>query len=169
MQTKNMESAERIHPAVRIGHVHLRVADLERSVRFYRDLLGFEISGTYDDQSAFLSAGGYHHHLALNTWGSRGGEPPPPGHTGLYHFALLYPNRLELAKVAQRLVDAGYPIEGLADHQVSEAIYLHDPDGNGLELTRDRPPAEWPRNYDGTVAMTTTELPLERLLAELET
>lgn len=166
MTTPSVSSAS-VHPETRIGHVHLRVADLDRSLQFYRDLLGFEISGTYDEQSAFLSAGGYHHHIAINTWGSKGGTPPPPGHAGLYHFAILYPNRKELARAVKRLLEAEWPIEGTADHQVSEAAYLRDPDGNGIELYCDRPKEEWPRSPDGKIAMKTTELSLNALLAEL--
>ena len=158
-----------IHPQTMIGHVHLKVADLDRAVAFYRDAFGFEVQQRYGTQAAFLSAGGYHHHLGLNTWESRGGSPPAPGTTGLYHFAILYPDRRELARALKRLVDHGVRIDGASDHGVSEAIYLRDPDGNGIELYRDRPRDEWPRATDGEVAMTTRPLDLRGLLAELET
>jgi catechol 2,3-dioxygenase len=158
-----------IHPETRIGHVHLKVADLERAVAFYHDALGFDLIQRYGGQAAFLSAGGYHHHIGLNTWESQGGSPPPPGATGLYHLAILYPNRRELARALKRLLDHGVPIGGASDHGVSEAIYLSDPDGNGIEIYRDRPPAEWPRQPDGELAMVTRPLDLRALLAELET
>ncbi|MCX6911761.1 MAG: VOC family protein [Verrucomicrobia bacterium] len=151
---------------VRIGHVHLKVADLERSLAFYRDVLGFEITQRFGAQAAFLSAGGYHHHLGLNTWESAGGQPPPPGTTGLYHVAILYPTRAELAAVARRVQKAGIPLEGAADHGVSEAIYLHDPDHNGVEIYWDRPQEQWPRAADGSLAMFTRHLDLGGLLAE---
>ncbi len=157
-----------IHPQAKIGHVHLKVADLERAIRFYRDALGFEVTQYYGKQAAFLSAGGYHHHIGLNTWDSRGGSPPLPGSTGLYHVAILYPNRTELARALKRLLDHGVPIDGASDHGVSEAIYLRDPDGNGLEIYRDRDPAEWPRHPDGTLGMTLAPLDLQALLQELE-
>jgi catechol 2,3-dioxygenase len=157
-----------VHPQTRIGHVHLKVADLDRAIRFYRDALGFELMQHYGGQAAFLSAGGYHHHIGLNTWESEGGSPPPPGSTGLYHLAILYPNRLELARALKRLLDHGVPIGGASDHGVSEAIYLRDPDGNGLELYRDRDPNEWPRDSDGTLSMTLARLDLQALLAELD-
>ena len=157
-----------IHPETRIGHVHLKVADLERSLRFYRDLLGFEVMQRYGTQAVFLSAGGYHHHIGLNTWESRGGTPPPRGHTGLYHTAILYPNRLELARALMRLLEARYPLQGASDHGVSEAIYLSDPDGNGVELYRDRPQSEWPKDANGELAMVTQPLDVEGLLRELE-
>lgn len=152
----------------RIGHVHLKVADLERALAFYRDLLGFELITTYGEQAAFISAGGYHHHIGLNTWQSRGGTPPPEGSTGLFHTAILYPSRRDLAEICKRLFDAGYPISGASDHGVSEAIYLDDPDGNGVELYRDRPREEWPRKEDGSVDMYTRPLDLKGLLEELE-
>jgi catechol 2,3-dioxygenase len=155
-----------VSPGTRIGHVHLKVADLDRAIAFYSGVLGFELMQKYGTQAAFLSAGGYHHHIGLNTWESKGGTPPPPGHTGLYHTAILYPDRTELADALRRLVDAQYPIDGASDHGVSEAIYLSDPDGNGVELYRDRPEAEWPRNPDGSLAMVTKPLDLRRLLAE---
>ena len=157
-----------IHPETRIGHVHLKVADLERAIAFYRDAFGFDLMQRYGNQAAFLSAGGYHHHVGLNTWESRGGSPPPPGSTGLYHFAILYPNRVELARALKRLLDHGVPIGGASDHGVSEAIYLQDPDGNGIEIYRDRDPAEWPRDPDGTLSMILDPLDLNGLLAELE-
>ena len=157
-----------IHPETRIGHVHLKVADLERALHFYRDILGFEVTQRYGSQAAFVSAGGYHHHIGLNTWESRGGTPPPPGHTGLYHTAILFPNRLELARALARLVEAKYPISGASDHGVSEAIYLDDPDGNGVELYRDRPKDEWDFDKDGNLEMKTEPLDLRALLAELE-
>lgn len=157
---------EPIDPRVRVGHVHLRVADLDRAVAFYRDVLGFEVTQRMGRGAAFLSAGGYHHHVGLNIWESRGGDPPAPGSTGLYHVAFLYPSRRALAAALRRLVHAGVPLEGAADHGVSEALYLRDPDGNGVELYRDRPREEWPREADGTLAMVTEPLDLEGLLAE---
>src|SRR5689334_1962755 len=144
-----------IAAGVRIGHVHLKVADLQRALDFYCGILGFELTQRYGTEAAFVSAGGYHHHIGLNTWESRGGTPPPPGTTGLYHLAILYPTRAALADALQRLLDAGYPLEGASDHGVSEALYLHDPDGNGIELYRDRPQEEWPHTPDGRIAMTT--------------
>ncbi len=154
-----------IDPAVRIGHVHLKVADLDRALAFYCGVLGFELTQRYGEQAAFVSAGGYHHHIGLNTWESRGGAPPP-GTTGLYHVAILYPTRAALADAARRLAAAGIPLDGASDHGVSEALYLRDPDGNGLELYVDRPPADWPRDADGALAMTTRRLDLGSLLAE---
>jgi catechol 2,3-dioxygenase len=151
---------------VRIGHVHLKVADLERSLGFYRDVLGFEITQRFGRQAAFLAAGGYHHHIGLNTWESEGGQPPPPGATGLYHIAILYPTRAELADALRRVLNAGIPLEGAADHGVSEALYLRDPDGNGVELYWDRPKEKWPRTADGGLAMFTHPLNLEALLQE---
>ncbi len=152
-----------IDPATRIGHVHLKVADIERALAFYRDVLGFEVTQRYGSQAVFLSAGGYHHHIALNTWESRGGEPPPRGTTGLYHLAILYPTRTALADALRRVLAAGIPIDGASDHGVSEAIYLRDPDGNGVELYRDRAPEDWPRTADGGLAMTTKPLDLAAL------
>ena len=149
---------------VRIGHVHLKVADLERAIAFYRDVLGFRLTQRYGRNAAFLSAGGYHHHIGLNTWESAGGSPPPPGSTGLYHLAILYPTRTELADALQRLIRAEVPLEGAADHGVSEAIYLRDPDGNGVELYWDKPPSQWPRTTDGGLAMVTHPLNLDALL-----
>ena len=151
-----------------IGHVHLKVADLERSLAFYRDVLGFEVTQRFGRQAAFLSSGGYHHHLGLNTWESAGGLPPAPGTTGLYHIALLYPSRAELAEAVLRVLKAGIPLEGAADHGVSEAVYLKDPDGNGVELYRDRPKEEWPRTADGGLAMGTAPLQLDQLLLAAE-
>jgi len=156
-----------IHPNTRIGHVHLTVSDLDRALAFYRDVLGFEVTSRYGRDAVFLSAGGYHHHIGLNTWAGRGAPPPAPGTTGLYHFAILYPDRKTLAGALRRVLDAGVPLEGAADHGVSEAIYLRDPDGNGVELYRDRPEAEWPRAPDGSIAMHTRALDLEKLLAEV--
>jgi catechol 2,3-dioxygenase len=155
-----------LHPGVRIGHVHLKVADLERSLAFYCGVLGFQLMQRYGRQAAFVSAGGYHHHLGLNTWESAGGPPPARGTTGLYHVAILYPSRTELADALKRLVSAGVALDGASDHGVSEALYLRDPDGNGIELYRDRPEADWPRAADGTLAMVTGRLDLEALLAE---
>lgn len=151
---------------VRIGHVHLKVADLERALAFYRNVLGFQLTQRFGTQAAFLSAGGYHHHIGLNTWDSAGGSPPPPGATGLYHVAILYPARAELADALRRLIKAEIPLEGAADHGVSEALYLRDPDGNGVELYWDRPVERWPRNPDGSLAMFTHPLDLAALLAE---
>lgn len=158
-----------IHPQVRIGHVHLKVADLERSLSFYRDLLGFEVTQRMGGSAAFLSAGGYHHHIGLNTWESAGGSAPPPGSTGLYHVAILYPTRLELARAFKTLLDAGVPFEGASDHGVSEALYLRDPDGNGIELYVDRDPLHYPRDSSGNLRMVTEALDWQGLLALLET
>jgi catechol 2,3-dioxygenase len=155
-----------IDPAVRIGHVHLKVADLGRSLDFYCGVLGFEVMQRWGTQAAFISAGGYHHHIGLNTWESQGGPPPPPGSTGLYHLAILYPSRAALADALRRLIEAGIPLDGAADHGVSEALYLRDPDQNGVELYRDRPPAEWPRNPDGGIDMFTRSLDVRKLLSE---
>lgn len=155
-----------IDPRVRIGHVHLKVADLERSLRFYRDILGFQETQRYGDGAAFISAGGYHHHIGLNTWESLGGSPPPRRSTGLFHTAILYPDRASLGNALKRLLDAGVEIDGASDHGVSEAIYLRDPDQNGVELYRDRPESEWPRHPDGSLAMHTGPLDLRQLLAE---
>ncbi|MDB5372153.1 MAG: Glyoxalase/bleomycin resistance protein/dioxygenase [Belnapia sp.] len=155
-----------VHPAVRIGHVHLKVADLERALAFWRDVIGLEVQQRMGRQAAFLSAGGYHHHIALNTWESAGGAWPPPGATGLYHVALLYPDRATLGLALRRLLQAEVALEGASDHGVSEALYLRDPDGNGVELYRDRPPAEWPRDAAGELAMFSRRLDLDALLAE---
>ena len=150
----------------RVGHVHLKVADLDRAIAFYSGVLGFELQQKYGDQAAFLSAGGYHHHIGLNTWESRGGRPPAPGTTGLYHTAFLYPTRADLADALRRLIEAGVRLDGAADHGVSEALYLSDPDGNGVELYWDRPESEWPRDQEGKLAMVTERLDLRSLLAE---
>jgi catechol 2,3-dioxygenase len=157
-----------VDPRVDIGHVHLKVSDLERGLAFYRDVLGFAVTQRVGDSAAFLGAGGYHHHIALNTWESRGGSPPPDGSTGLYHLAIRYPDRASLADALLRLQRAGIRIDGAADHGVSEAVYLRDPDGNGLELYRDRPRNEWPSNPDGSLAMTTRPLDLMDLLRHAE-
>jgi catechol 2,3-dioxygenase len=160
---------EAIDPGVDIGHVHLKVADLERAIGFYRDVLGFDLMQRMGDQAAFLSAGGYHHHIGLNTWESKGGSPPSPGTTGLYHVAIRYPTRAALADALKRLVENRVPISGASDHGVSEAIYLNDPDGNGIELYRDRAREEWPMAPDGKgVAMVSRPLDLEALLAEAD-
>ncbi len=158
--------AKPVTAGARIGHVHLKVADLDRAIAFYSGVLGFELQQKYGDQAAFLSAGGYHHHIGLNTWESRGGTPPPPGHTGLYHTAILYPTRADLADALKRLNAAGIALDGASDHGVSEALYLRDPDGNGVELYWDRPEAEWPRDAKGGIAMRTERLDLQDLLAE---
>jgi len=150
----------------RIGHVHLKVADLDRAIAFYSGVLGFGVTQRYGSQAAFLSAGGYHHHIGLNTWESKGGTAAPAGHTGLYHTAILFPDRASLGAVLQRLLDAGIALDGASDHGVSEALYLRDPDGNGVELYRDRPEAEWPRDGDGNLSMTTGRLDLHALLTE---
>ena len=157
-----------IHPEVSIGHVHLTVADLERSLTFYRDILRFEVTTRYGDSAVFLSAGGYHHHIGLNTWSGRGVTPPPTGHSGLYHFAILFPTRKELAQALKNLMDAQYPITGASDHGVSEAIYLNDPDGIGVELYADRPRSTWKVKNDGEVEMVTQALDIENLLKELQ-
>lgn len=154
-------------PATRIGHVHLKVSDLDRALAFYRDLLGFEVTTMYGTEAAFLSAGGYHHHIGLNTWYSRGAGPAPQRAAGLFHTAILYPERRDLAAAYQRLLTAGYPLTGVADHGVSEALYLDDPDGNGVELYWDRPREAWPQSPDGALTMYTRPLDLVGLLAEL--
>jgi catechol 2,3-dioxygenase len=156
--------ARPIDPGVRIGHVHLKVADLERALAFYCGVLGFELIQRYGTQAAFVSAGGYHHHIGLNTWESQGGSPPPPGTTGLYHVAILYPARAALADALVRLAEAGIPLQGASDHGVSEALYLSDPDGNGIELYIDRPEDQWPRTPDGELQMVTRSLDLQDLL-----
>jgi catechol 2,3-dioxygenase len=158
-----------IDPRVDIGHVHLKVADIERALDFYCGVLGFDLMQRMGDQAAFLSAGGYHHHIGLNTWESRGGSPPPPGTTGLYHVAIRYPTRAALADALRRLSEAKVPLEGASDHGVSEALYLRDPDSNGIELYWDRPQEQWPRPTDGSegVAMVTAPLDLNGLLTEL--
>jgi len=160
--------AHPIDPGVRIGHVHLKVADLERSLAFYCGVLGFELIQRYGTQAAFVSAGAYPFHIGLNTWESKGGSPPPPGTTGLYHVAILYPTRAALADALYRLAQAGIPLQGASDHGVSEALYLGDPDGNGIELYVDRPRDQWPRTADGELAMVTQRLDLQDLLASRE-
>ena len=168
VEKKSTSTARPIAAGTRIGHVHLKVADLDRALGFYCGVLGFELIQKYGTQAAFISAGGYHHHIGLNTWESKGGSPPPPGSTGLYHTAILYPDRRELADALKRLMDAKIPLDGASDHGVSEALYLRDPDENGVELYRDRPEAEWPRDKNGTLAMTTARLDLQSLLNELK-
>lgn len=157
-------STSPLSPAVRIGHVHLKVADLERALGFYTGVLGFTLMQRLGREAAFISAGGYHHHIGLNTWESRGGKPPPPGTTGLYHTAILYPTRADLADALRRVLKAGLRLDGAADHGVSEALYLRDPDQNGVELYWDRPESEWPREADGSLAMFTRTLDLDDLL-----
>ena len=160
-------SSRPIDPRVVIGHVHLKVADLERALKFYCGVLGFELQQRFGSQAAFISAGGYHHHIGLNIWESAGGSPPPPRSTGLYHLAILYPTRVQLADALKRLLDAGIELDGASDHGVSEALYLRDPDDHGVELYRDRPPGEWPRAADGSLAMFTRALDLDALLKEI--
>lgn len=160
--------AESVPAGTRIGHIHLKVADLERAVEFYRDYLGFDLVQRFGDQAAFLSAGGYHHHIGLNTWESKNGAPPPRGTTGLYHFAINYPTRRDLAAALKRLLDHGWRLDGASDHGTHEALYLHDPDHNGIELAWDRDPTAWPRQADGSLAMVTERLDLRDLLGELE-
>ena len=162
-----MSESTPVHPQTRIGHVHLKVSDLERAIAFYHGVLGFEITQRYGNQAAFLSAAGYHHHIGLNTWESKGGSPPPPGTTGLFHTAILYPSRRELADALRRLIAAKIDLDGASDHGVSEALYLRDPDQNGVELYVDRPEDQWPRDKDGKLAMVTRPLDLRALLAEL--
>ena len=159
-------AAKAIHPATRVGHVHLKVADLERALGFYRDVLGFDLTQRIGSSAAFLSAGGYHHHIGLNTWESAGGRPPAVETTGLYHLAILYPTRAELGDALRRLQKASIPLEGASDHGVSEALYLRDPDNNGVELYWDRPQEDWPRTPDGSLEMFTQPLDLHSLLAE---
>jgi catechol 2,3-dioxygenase len=162
-------SQEYVVPAqTRIGHIHLKVSDIDRSIRFYRDVLGFQLTTMYGNQAAFLSAGGYHHHIGLNTWHSEGAPPAPQNTAGLYHAAILYPTRKDLALALRRLLDARYPLTGASDHGVSEAIYLHDPDGNGLELYWDKPQEAWPHKADGSLEMGTNPLDLRELLKEAE-
>lgn len=162
-----MEEKYKVPAQTRIGHVHLKVADLQRALSFYCELLGFELITTYGEDAAFISAGGYHHHIGLNTWYSKGGTPSPIKNTGLFHTAILYPTRKDLAAIVKRLIDKGYPISGASDHGVSEAIYLSDPDQNGVELYWDRPKEEWPSKPDGSIDMYTHRLDLEDLLSEL--
>jgi catechol 2,3-dioxygenase len=164
----NDHPAPTIDPRTDIGHVHLKVADLDRALHFYRDTLGFQLTGRLGDRAAFLSAGGYHHHIGLNTWESRGGTPPPRGHTGLYHVAIRYPTRAALARALRQLMLRHYPLDGASDHAVSEALYLRDPDGNGIELYWDRPREQWPLAADGTYAMVVEPLDLDDLLAAEE-
>jgi catechol 2,3-dioxygenase len=167
MTTNEAERMARpVAAGTRIGHVHLKVADLDRALGFYVGVLGFEVMQRFGAQAAFLSAGGYHHHIGLNTWESRGGQPPAPGTTGLYHVAIVYPDRAELGDALARLVAAGIELDGASDHGVSEALYLRDPDGNGVELYRDRAEAEWPRDAQGNLAMTNSRLDLQALLNE---
>ena len=154
-----------VDPATTVGHIHLKVSDLDRAIAFYRDVLGFDLQQQLGNEAAFLSAGGYHHHIGLNTWQSRGGSPPPPGTTGLFHVAFLYPTRESLANAVQAVIDAGVELTGASDHGVSEAIYLNDPDGNGIELYWDRPKEEWPRGAGGELEMFTAPLDLQELLA----
>ena len=163
-----MDKPAPIAAGTRIGHVHLKVADLERALGFYCGVLGFELMQTYGDQAAFISAGGYHHHIGLNTWESKGGSPPAPGTTGLFHTAILYPTRAALADALHRLIEAKISLDGASDHGVSEALYLRDPDQNGVELYWDRPKDEWPRNTDGSLAMFTRRLDLDDLLGARE-
>jgi catechol 2,3-dioxygenase len=164
--TVGTDVARPVHAATRIGHVHLKVADLERAIAFYHGVLGFDVTQRYGRQAAFLSAGGYHHHIGLNTWESAGGSPPPPGTTGLFHVAILYPTRAALADALQRLINAGIQLDGASDHGVSEALYLRDPDENGVELYWDRPQEHWPRTSEGGINMFTRALDLRSLLAE---
>ncbi len=164
---KENPTSRPIDAAVRIGHVHLKVADLDRALKFYCGVLGFELQQKFGSQAAFISAGGYHHHIGLNTWESAGGSPPPPHSTGLYHLAILYPTRAALADALRRLINAGVELEGAADHGVSEALYLRDPDENGVELYVDRPPETWPRTPGGELAMFTRALDLDGLLKEI--
>ena len=160
-------SHEPIPAGAHIGHVHLRVSDLDRAIGFYRDLMGFDLLVRLGDEAAFLSAGGYHHHIGLNTWQSAGGSPPPPGSTGLYHFAINYPERRDLAVALKRLLDKDWSIDGASDHGTHEAIYLHDPDHNGIELAWDRDRSEWPRTDEG-LTFTRKPLDFDGLLAEIE-
>lgn len=165
---ENKENTYTIPAQTRIGHVHLKVSDLERSLGFYRDLLGFEVTTLYGDQAAFISAGGYHHHIGLNTWHTQGAGPAPKNVVGLYHTAIVYPTRQDLARILDRLIQEKYPISGASDHGVSEAIYLNDPDGNGVELYFDRPKSQWPHKADGSIEMYTRPLDVQNLLSELD-
>lgn len=167
--TQSKKANPPINAGSSIGHVHLKVSDLERSIRFYTELLGFDVTTRMGHSAAFLSAGEYHHHIGLNTWDSAGGSPPPPGSTGLYHFAILMLNRTELARSLKRLTDRGWPVDGAADHGVSESIYLRDPDENGIEIYADRPADQWPRDSSGKLVMYTRPLDVDALLAELDT
>lgn len=163
-----MDQKYSIPPQTSIGHVHLKVADLDRALKFYCDLLGFELTTTYGEEAAFISAGGYHHHIGLNTWYSKNGTPPPHKSTGLFHTAILYPTRKDLAAIVKRLMESGYPLAGASDHGVSEAIYLSDPDQNGVELYWDRPKEQWPKNSDDSLNMYTRPLDMKNLLGELD-
>jgi len=163
-----MDMDYKIPDQTRIGHVHLKVADLERSLRFYRDILGFQVMQYYGDSAVFVSAGGYHHHIGLNTWHSKNGHPPPPNSTGLYHTAIVYPTRKDLAIILKRLLGARYPLTGASDHGVSQAIYLDDPDGNGVELYWDRSREEWPLDENGNLIMSTEPLDVKELLSLAE-
>lgn len=163
-----MDQEYKVPAKTRIGHVHLKVSDLRRSLDFYCSLLGFELITTYGEQAAFISAGGYHHHIGLNTWNSLGAPPAPKRSAGLFHTAILYPTRKDLAEILKRLLDAGYPLSGASDHGVSEALYLDDPDENGVELYWDKPETEWPRKPDGSIEMFTKALDLTDVLAELD-
>ncbi len=163
-----MSDSYQVPAQTRIGHIHLKVSDLEQSLDFYCGLLGFDLKTTYGDQAAFISAGGYHHHIGLNTWQSLGADPPPKNSTGLFHTAILYPTRKDLAEILLRLINADYPLSGASDHGVSEALYLDDPDQNGVELYWDRPEDEWPKNKDGSLSMFTKALDLQDLLDELK-
>ncbi|HET7478065.1 MAG TPA: VOC family protein [Rubrobacteraceae bacterium] len=162
------KQAHHVSSQTRIGHVHLKVADIERALRFYRDILGFEVMQWYGEDAVFLSAGGYHHHIGLNTWMSKNAPPAPRNSAGLFHLAILYPDRRELAQALRWLMDAEYPLDGASDHGVSEALYLRDPDGNGVELYADRPQERWPRTPDGGLAMVTEPLDIEGLLSALD-
>ena len=163
-----MTAPYRVPDGTDIGHVHLKVSDLSRAVAFYRDVLGFDLTATYGDQAAFLSAGGYHHHIGLNIWQSESGSPPPPGHTGLFHLAIRFPTRRDLALALRRLVELQVPLQGASDHGVSEALYLADPDQNGIELYWDRPRELWPKKPDGSLDMYTRALDVRALLAEAD-
>jgi catechol 2,3-dioxygenase len=163
-----MNADYKIPPQTRIGHVHLKVADLQRSIDFYCGLIGFELTTMYGTDAAFISAGGYHHHIGLNTWYSKDGPPPPSQSTGLFHTAILFPERKDLALIYKRLIEAAYPFTGFADHGVSEALYLDDPDKNGVELYWDKPQDQWPKNADGTLLMYSRQLDLDDLLRELD-
>ena len=163
-----METNYSVPAATKIGHVHLKVADIKRSLAFYCDLLGFELITMYGTDAAFISAGGYHHHIGLNTWYTKNGQPPPSNSTGLFHTAILYPTRKDLALIYQRLLEYNYPLSGVADHGVSEALYLMDPDENGVELYWDRPKDQWPHKEDGSITMFTNPLDLKGLLGEVD-
>ena len=163
-----MDKSYKIPDQTRIGHVHLKVSNLDKALAFYCDLLGFELITTYGTDAAFISAGGYHHHIGLNTWYSKNSPPPPPNATGLFHTAIVYPSRKDLSIAYRRLLDAAYPLSGAADHGVSEALYLTDPDQNGVELYWDKPRNQWPQKPDGTIEMFTRSLDLDNLLAEID-